>query len=93
MPPSIAGVEDRHQPGMADRGRVPGLALEPGGEPRVGGELLAEHLDGDLAAEHLIVRPPHRRHPAGAQHLGQHVPAAEDPAVRHRHDPPTCCIH
>ena len=84
--PVDAGVEHRHQPRVTQPGRVPGLPLEPGQETRIGRVLRAEHLDRDITAQHLIPGPPHRRHAAGAQHLTQHVPAAQNPGAGHRHD-------
>ena len=84
--PVDTGVEHRHQPRVTEPGRVPGLPVKPGQETRIGRVLRAEHLDRDLAAQHLIPGPPHRGHAAGTQHLAQHVPAAKDPGAGHRHD-------
>jgi len=85
-----AAVEHRDQVRVAEPGGVPGFPLEPGQEPRVGGELRAKHLDGHVAAEHLIAGPPYRGHPTCAQHLAQHVPAAQDPGARYRHASARC---
>ena len=75
-----AAVEHGHEVRVAEPGRVPGLPLEPGQEPGIGGVLRAEHLDRDLAAEHLIPGPPHRSHAAGAQYLVQRRTGRPEPA-------------
>ncbi len=86
-----AGVEHRHQPRVTQPRRMPGLPVKPGQETRISRVLRTEHLDRDLAAQHLIPGPPHRGHTAGAQHLTQHIPAAQDPGTGHRHESAPGC--
>ncbi len=85
--PVDAAVEDRHQARVAERRDVPRLALEPRAEGRICRVLRAEHLDRDLAAEHLIPGPPDRRHSAGAEHVEERVPASEQASACHRRGP------
>ena len=78
-----AAVEHGDDARVADRGRVPGLALEPCQERRVDGVLLAEHLDRDLPPEEPVGALPHRGHAARAQRISQLIPAAEYPPAHH----------
>jgi hypothetical protein len=71
---------------MTDGGRMPRLPLEPGEELRVGGILGAEDLDRDLAAQHLVPGPPHRRHAASPQDGYERVTATQHVGVCQRHD-------
>ena len=66
----LAGVVDRDDGRVVQRGRGLRLAPEADLEGRVAGQVAAQHLDGDLAAEPQV---------ATAVHLG-HAAAAEDPA-------------
>ena len=66
----LAGVVDRDDGRVVQRRGGLRLAPEPDLEGRVAGEIAAQHLDGDLAAEPQV---------AAAVHLG-HAAAAEDSA-------------
>jgi hypothetical protein len=73
----LRDVVDGDDPGMPDAGGGPGLALHPHGQVgefgrrRVG--VGAQFLDGDLAPEHLVDRPPDDAHAAAAQLFDQPV--------------------
>ncbi len=59
-------VEDGQDVGVAEGGHGPGLVLESGATVRAAGELLGQDLDGDLAAQPLVLRPVHLPHAPGA---------------------------
>src|SRR6185369_3432733 len=65
-----------HDPdaGVGQPGRGPCLVTHTLPEVRIGGVATGEHLDRDLAAEHLVEGAPDNRHPSGAQPLHQPVP-------------------
>ncbi len=67
---------------MVQRGGVAGLRHEPRPEGRVVGELLLEHLDGDLTVEHGVVGSPDLAHSAGRDPARELVAAA---VLAHRH--------
>ena len=60
----LALVVDGDDVGVRERRARAGLAAEPGDEALVVGEVLAHHLQGDLAVEPLVDGQVHRRHPA-----------------------------
>ena len=59
-----AGVEDRDDVRVVERGRQPALALEAGAEDRVARERGREHLQRDRAVERQVGGPVDDAHPA-----------------------------
>ena len=73
-----ADVEDRHQPGVQQRGDVQRLPGEAGEEDRVGRVLLSQDLHGHLAVQDPVPGRVDDRHPASAQRRSQLVPICQD---------------
>ena len=64
------------------RGRLR-LAPEPGLERGVAGEVDAQDLDRDVAAEPQVAAAVHLGHAAAAEHLAELVPVAEQSRLSH----------
>ena len=79
----LAGVVDRHDRGVVERGGRLGLATEPGLEGGVAGEVGAQPLDGDGPAEPHVGALADLGHAAAPEELA-HLVASADP-VRFRH--------
>ena len=75
----LAGVVDRDDRGVVQRGRGLRLAAEPGLERGVAGQVGAQDLDGHGATEPGVVADVHLGHAAAADELADLVPAGEDP--------------
>ena len=85
----LADVVDRHDvPLVAHlRGRAR-LALKPGASTGVGGELRAEHLHGDEAAEQKVLGLPHRGHSAAGDMANDAVALRQGDGRGERHVSP-----
>ncbi len=79
-PPVLADAEDRHDVGVVQPRRRAGLALEPADLPRVGQGPGRQDLQGDAAAERLLLGLVDDPHPAPAE-LAQQAELAQ-PARR-----------
>ena len=66
MPGVLAGVDDVDDVRVCELGDGPRLTAEALELVGVLGELPVHQLDGDMALEHRVGRPVHRRHPPGA---------------------------
>jgi hypothetical protein len=75
--PGFAEVEDAGDVRVAQPGRGERLLPEPVPERVVAGELRREHLDGDVAAECLVVAAPDHRHAAGPEPLDEAVAVSD----------------
>nr|BFE75625.1 hypothetical protein GCM10020092_089260 [Actinoplanes digitatis] len=73
-----AVVVDLDDAGVAEGGHHPRLAVEAGGELRVGEHRGAQHLDGDRAAEHHVGATPHVTHATGGDALVQPVAVVQE---------------
>ena len=73
----LAGVVDGDDRGVVERRRGLRLAAEPGLERRVAGEVGAQPLDRDDAAEPRVVALAHLGHAAAAEQLAELVAAAD----------------
>ena len=71
-------VEHLHDVGVHQARRRERLAAEARDELRVLGEVLGEHLDGDVALQAAVVREAHRRHAADAEAIAELVAAREE---------------
>ena len=94
----LAGVVDGDDRGVVERGGRLGLAAEPGLEGRVAGEVGAQRLHRDGAAEPGVMGEVDLGHATAAEHRAQLVPAAEatrlfhsSPALSVRPDPHLVC--
>ncbi len=93
----LEGV-DGDDVGVLEGGDRRGLALETHPAFRTAGQLLGEHLDGDLAAELLVDRPPDDTHPAFAELV--HDSVVQQLLAWFEHDVPSgaqpilreCCV-
>ena len=74
-----AGVVNRNNHRMIQRGRRLRLAAEAVLERRVAGQIAAQHLDGDVAVEPDVAGPVDLGHAAVAEHLAEPVAAGEQP--------------
>ena len=79
----LAGVVDRDDRRVVQRGGVLRLAAEPGLEGRVAGEVGAQHLDRDVPAEPQVAAAVHLGHAAEAERVADLVAIAEQ-VSRHR---------
>ncbi len=89
----FAEVVDHGHPAVLERGGDPGLAAETFTQRRHGPGVglpsqRFEALDGDLAAQRLVPRPPHLTHATAADEVEQPVPALEQGVLLHRAPPP-----
>ena len=73
----LAGVVDRHDRGVVERGRRLRLAAEPGLERRVAGQVGAQPLDRDDPAEPGVGALADLGHPAAAEELAELVAPAD----------------
>ena len=80
----LAGVVDRDDRGVVERGGVLGLAAEPQLELRVPGEVGAQHLHGHVPAEALVHPAVHLGHAAVAERVAQLVAVGEQTRGGHR---------
>ena len=71
-----ARVEEIDETVVVEAREHPELGLLPAGVCRVRG---GEHLDGDVPAEHLVVRAEHGRQTASAQNGRETVTVPEEP--------------
>ena len=76
----LAGLVDRDDVRVIDRGRRPGLGDEPAPERRVRRQRRREDLQRHQPAQPLVAGPEHHRHPARADLGLQPVPASSEPA-------------
>ena len=88
----VPGVEDSHDRGMVERGDSLGLALEPGLELGIPGQVRAQQLDGHRASQPGIDAAEHIRHAASADQLTQLIAPAEDALRVHRAYPPCATV-
>ena len=65
--PFLADVVERADVRVVEGGDRPGLALEAGTRLGVGGQVVRQHLDGDLAIEPRVPRPVDLTHAARPQ--------------------------
>ena len=72
--------------GMIERGNVARLALEPLAELRIGGRLIGNDFDGDIAAETGIAGAIHFAHTAGTNEADDFIGAAAG------NQPPFCSV-
>ena len=63
----LADVVDGDDVGVVERGGGPGLLREAAHAARVGGELLGQELDGEVAVEVVVARAPDLSHPPCAE--------------------------
>jgi hypothetical protein len=82
----LAGVVDRDDVGVVQPGGGLGFAAEPPLEGRIGGQVDAQLLHGDIAAQAQVAGTSHLGHAATTQQAAQLVAATEQPRlVTHRH--------
>src|SRR5262249_51188884 len=79
----LAGVVDRDDRGVVQRGGRLRLAAEPGLERLVSGQVLAERLHRDDAVQADIARPVHLGHATAPDDAVEFVAAAEEPGLCH----------
>ena len=80
----LAGVVDRDDRGVVERGRGLRLAAEPGLERRVAGQVGAQPLDRDDAAQPRVVALADLGHAATAEQLAELVAATDQRRARGR---------
>ncbi len=79
----LAGVVDRDDRGVVQRGRGLRLAPEAGLELRVAGEVGAQQLDGDVAAQAHVAAAVDLGHAAVAEHGPELVAVRQEPWSGH----------
>ena len=80
----LADLVDGDDVGVVERGGGPRLLREAAHAARVGGELLGQELDRDVAVEVVVARAPDLAHPPRAQ-PGEELVASEPHADRGGH--------
>ena len=80
----LAGVVDRHDRGVVQHRGGLGLAPEPHLEGGIRGQVGAQHLDRDGAAEPPVAAPAHFGHASAAEHVAQLVAVSEETRLDHR---------